>query len=231
MHLFLVAEPNMSAFAHLHPVQVRENVFEVKLPALPPGGFSVYADVNHESGLTQTLVAKATIPPRSGEKTALEPDEAVWSAQETGQIGSEQERVVILRSGATLRATAPLRFHAGGESILRFEPRGPDGQPLPLEPYLGMWSHAVVRSADGTVFTHLHPSGTISMASQELFARRERGEDLRKPLDVLCGRVDREFAFPYSFPGPGKYRIWVQLKSGGEILTAAYDIEVTAPAG
>jgi hypothetical protein len=92
---------------------------------------------------------------------------------------------------------------------------------------MGMWSHAVIRSKDGTVFTHLHPQGTISMASQELFARRERGESpTAKPIEVICGRPERELLFPYSFPKPGEYRMWVQVKSAGEVRTQAFDIHV-----
>jgi hypothetical protein len=117
-------------------------------------------------------------------------------------------------------------FVARKDLMLRFDVLGPDGKPAPLEPYLGMWSHAVVRAADGSVFTHLHPSGTISMTAQELFARRERGEDLRKPIDVVCGRPERELIFPYLFPKPGKYRMWVQVRSGGQILTAPFDFEI-----
>ena len=33
-------------------------------------------------------------------------------------------------------------------------------------------------------------------------------------------------AFPYAFPRPGRYRLWVQVKIRGEILTGVYDVEV-----
>jgi hypothetical protein len=236
MHLFLVGDPAMNSFAHLHPAKVSDTVFEVKLPPLSGGNYLVYADVNHESGLTQTLISRVTLASgerSGGERSAgrNEADDSTWSINDTNTIGSDSQRSVLLKNGGVLRATGPLRFAPGGEAILRFEADGADGKPLPVEPYLGMWSHAVVRSRDGTVFTHLHPAGTISIASQELFARRERGEDIRKPIDVVCGRFERELAFPYAFPTAGKYRIWVQLKSGGEVLTAAYDIEVLPTSG
>ena len=64
------------------------------------------------------------------------------------------------------------------------------------------------------------------MTAQELFGRRERGEDLRKPIDVLCGRPERELVFPYMFPKPGKYRMWVQVKVTGEIVTKVFDFDV-----
>ena len=40
---------------------------------------------------------------------------------------------------------------------------------LSLEPYMGMLSHAGILRTDGSVFLHLHPIGSISMASQERF--------------------------------------------------------------
>lgn len=215
MHLFLIKKDDMQAFAHLHPAKVDEDKFEASLPALPGGDYSVYAEVTHESGLARTLVSTVTVPTPVMTRTLSDPDDSSWP-HETSHV--------------TIRQLSTNVFSVREEVVLRFDALGPDGAPAPIEPYMGMWSHAAVRASDGSVFTHLHPSGTISMTAQELFGRRERGEDLRKPIDVMCGRPERELLFPYSFPKAGTYRIWVQVKSGGKVITSHFDIQVVPKA-
>jgi hypothetical protein len=63
-------------------------------------------------------------------------------------------------------------FKAGRLESLDFKVTTSDGSPAALEPYMGMMSHAAVMRDDGSVFVHLHPMGTVSMASQEAFAAR-----------------------------------------------------------
>jgi hypothetical protein len=229
MHLFMVEAYHQNAFAHLHPAQVEPGTFECALPPCPPGDYVLYADVTRESGLEQTYVSRLRVEQSAARKEKFDPDDSWWILESEQQVASGPERRAELAGRGTLRALSPLSVTARDDQTLRFDAVGPDGQPLPLEPYLGMWSHAVVRAEDGSVFTHIHPAGTISMTAQELFARRERGESLRKPIDVVCGRPERELTFPYAFPQPGKYRVWVQIKSLNEILTGAFDFEVLPP--
>jgi hypothetical protein len=45
-----------------------------------------------------------------------------------------------------------------------------------LEPYLGMDGYGVVMKEDGSVYIHLHPVGSYSMASQQTMLNRFENE-------------------------------------------------------
>ena len=203
MHLFLVREPGLDAFAHLHPVpRGGQERFEAALPPLPAGRYRVYGDVVHESGFPQTLTDVVEIP-AVPPGPATDPDDS-WHLE--GDIGD---------GGLTWLKT-PLV--AGREVDLRFEAN------VPLEPYMGMMGHAVITRPDGEVFVHLHPVGSFSMASQQAFERRmgmAPAHAHHHPSSVV--------SFPYEFPRPGPYRLWVQVRSGGKVITGAFDAEVTSP--
>ena len=131
------------------------------------------------------------------------------------------------------------------EVSLRFKLIMPDNQPALIEPYMGMLGHAVVRREDGAVFAHVHPLGTFSMAAQDFFVNGrpskrtpsagQRGPEPRpEPSPELHtshtngAGIAEEISFPYAFPKPGSYRIWVQTKTQGRILTGVFDTFVAA---
>jgi hypothetical protein len=236
MHMFLIREPALDAFAHVHPVRLDSISFRLPLPPLPAGSYRVYADIVHESGFVQTLTDRVEIPafPAAPVPT-LDPDDS-WRVASTA-VGAHSP----LEDGSTMtREAAELPLVAGRETTLRFRVRDPDGAPAHLEPYMGMLSHAVVTREDGAVFVHLHPMGTVSMTSQLLFEQRTRGDTLRTETGELILREPAdhalhaahavstdEVAFPYEFPQPGRYRIWVQVKREGRVLTGVFDAEVS----
>jgi hypothetical protein len=87
--------------------------------------------------------------------------------------------------------------------------------------------------------------GTVNMAAQEVFA-----ETLAKPdtasipgigpampaamdhssmpgmASTAAAGKESVLSFPYEFPQPGRYRLWVQVKSAGRVLTGFFDTAV-----
>ncbi len=111
--------------------------------------------------------------------------------------------------------------------------RDAKGAEASLRPYLGMAAHAVVLRDDDSVFIHLHPMGTVSTATQAVFALRDRGDTTRNGrllrADVAAAEqmngmpMSGTFSIPYEFPKPGRYRIWVQVKPRDRVLTGTFD--------
>jgi hypothetical protein len=229
VHLFMIREPDLLAFAHLHPSTTDTLSFPSILPALPPGRYRVYGDIVHESGFAQTLSTKVELaePIRPNARTTDADDASHYAA------AVPNGTTAILEDGSVMTLEGSANFVEGKDASLRFTVVGKDGKPLALEPYIGMAGHAVVSRDDGAVFVHLHPSGTISMASQLAFT-------MRQPGDTVAGRLGQRIkaseaahpvaiipqggviSFPYAFPKPGKYHMWVQVKHGGRILTGAF---------
>lgn len=282
MHLFLVRQGTLDAFAHLHPVRVDSATFRVVLPDLPAGTYLAFADVVRYQGFTYTIADTVQIPapvqrrpssaprlPRDSEDTyvitnpldAKKPLVASATITICGTPGVKTQ----LPDGSTIvwEAKPGQVFRAGEVVPLTFTVQNPDGSPAQLQTYLGMMGHAAVLKDDGSVYIHLHPTGTYSTASQQVLATRV-AQDAKLPptptARVFRDSIDRVVAawqslpeaeresklmqamghapgdsahvgharvsFPYAFPRPGRYRVWVQVKREGKIQTGAFEAEV-----
>lgn len=222
MHLFMVREPGLDAFAHLHPIAVTPAAldFDAALPALPPGRYRVYGDIVHESGYAQTLVASVEMKDENGTPGTPTDEDDSWFG---GPASAEAPTARFdLGDGAHVewqRGDGPPI--AGAERELRFSVRDAAGAAVVVEPYMGMAAHLAVASRDGSVFAHLHPAGSISMAAMQKFAG--------PGADPHAGHVmplDSAVAIPYAFPKPGPYRLFFQVRRGGRVHTAAFDVDV-----
>jgi hypothetical protein len=85
---------------------------------------------------------------------------------------------------------------------------------------MGMPGHAAFMRKDRSVFAHVHPSGSAPMAALEIAAKAPTSHAHHQ------AGLPPAVSFPYGFPAPGSYRIFVQVKRGGRILTNAFDAEV-----
>jgi hypothetical protein len=128
----------------------------------------------------------------------------------------------------------------------------PSGKPAGnMRYYMGMLGHAAFVKTDGTRFAHIHPTGSVSMASfmlaenQLSAGKKPEGEtamggmdmsgmdmpgmdmrDMHSGAKTAASGLPNEVTFPYGFPAAGRYRIFVQMKRDDTVETGAFDLDV-----
>ena len=90
---------------------------------------------------------------------------------------------------------------------------------------MGMLGHVAVTNDDGSVFAHLHPSGSISMAAMQKFAEKN-GAVVEGGHAAHVMPAPGDLSIPFAFPKAGRYRLWVQMKHDGRVITSAFDADV-----
>ena len=231
MHLFLIALPGMDRMWHLHPERLEGGAFAVDLPSMPAGPYQVFADIVDERGFPWTLVGTVDLPEVDGKP--LGGDDSSWSGAPLGTTEQGSNTSELADGGRIVweRASGPLKSNAAMDFKFRVEDK--DGKPVQdMEPYMGMAGHAEFVRSDFTVFAHVHPSGSVPMASLELARTGLMGDPSSMPAGMAMagmtpsGPLPAVVGFPYGFPQPGDYRIFVQVKRAGQVETGVFDTQV-----
>jgi hypothetical protein len=234
MHLFLLRVPELDAMWHLHPDSVAGSAFAMDLPDMPAGHYQVFADVVDPRGYPWTLIGSIDLPKITGKPLAG--DDSMWpgaplvesAADSPTSLLPDGGRIVWQRPASLLKASVPLEF--------TFTVQDKDGRPVQdMEPYMGMAGHAEFVRSDLSVFAHVHPAGSVSMAALEL-AQAGLSSDVdsaQVPMSIAMtmpmpadGPLPPEVRFPYGFPQAGDYRIFVQIKRAGRVETGVFDAHV-----
>ncbi|MDH3733086.1 MAG: hypothetical protein OEU54_06105 [Gemmatimonadota bacterium] len=212
---------------------------------------TVVVDAEVVTSRRESSGASTAEPDPTGALATIAPDadDSAWAGSAVAEPDTGPA-VATLPDGSTLTWVRDGSPVVDEPTTLRFEFVGPDGSPDGLELYMGMLSHAAVTRRDGAVFVHLHPTGTISMGSLGVLEARAEGdttfrtnfggpqgdyEFMRPELGgdggEMPGMAGTDNAgvveFPFAFPRDGDYTIWVQVKRGGLVQTAAFETTVT----
>jgi hypothetical protein len=223
MHLYVIHLPDMERVWHLHPELGEDGRFRQPLPTMPAGRYALYGDIVHASGLGETVTTQLDLPaiqgaPLSGDDAASSPLPVKTNYNPVVSELPGGYRMIWERGEGAIHARRPYQFR------FRIEDEQ-GGAPAGMELYMGMLGHAAFVAVDGSVFAHVHPSGSVPMAAlglaQGASPANPHAEHMRMP-----GALPAEVAFPYGFPKPGSYRIFVQMKQAGRILTGAFTTNV-----
>ena len=163
----------------------------------------------------------------------LGPDDAAATGTPVSQTDAQRTvsplsggfRMVWARDAAPLKATRVYLF--------RFRVEDGEAKPVQdLELYMSMPGHAEFVRDDFQVFAHVHPSGSAPMAALSIAQSQVNGGNVSDTQGMAGMRamhssgLPAEVSFPYGFPQPGKYRIFVQVKRAGKVETGIFDARV-----
>jgi hypothetical protein len=225
MHLYVIHMPEMDRVWHLHPERGENDVFRQALPSMPAGRYALYGDVVHANGIGETVATLIDLPEIHGSELAGDDagSAALGVKANYNPVVSELPggyRMIWEDGGAEIHARRPYLF--------RFRLQDGTGKaPSDMELYMGMMGHAAFVATDGSVFAHVHPAGSAPMAALALAEGNiPPSEHPHAKHMMMHGGLPAEVSFPYGFPKPGTYRIFVQMKRGGQVLTGAFTTKV-----
>jgi hypothetical protein len=228
MHLYAIRQPEMDAVFHLHPALVSAKHLLMTLPSMPAGTYRLYADIVHANGFPETLTTELVVPSNMppaplGSEDASGAPPPLWQ----GELGT----VYKLPDGYTMVWDRPVELSANTGYSFRFRLLDAAGQPAAdVRPYLGMAGHAAFVKTDGTVFAHTHPEGSAAMAAKMADAGPMGGMDMavagHHAADQTQENIPPTVEFPYGFPSPGRYRVFIQMKHANTVETGVFDAEV-----
>lgn len=251
MHFFVVGSGS-TTLAHLHPIRNEEGVFTTRLPPLPPGSYRAYGEVLHASGFGRTAVGLIQVPEGGGEgEWAPDDVEDAWlppgrEAPDGLRAPLGDGTTLVWERGAgPIRAgePAPLRFTVrdGSGAIVPVEPYlGMAGHGVVEREDGEVFVHLHPSGSTSMGAEMLHRARALAEGTVDVDGLRGAvgsGSGSSEPMDhgghggaMIPGEgggtgdlvFPGEIRFPWGFPSPGRYRIWVQVRRGGELLSGAF---------
>lgn len=200
-HLFVISQ-DLEHYDHVHPEQQPDGSWTLPVTLPKAGYYRLYCDFLPAGGTPQ-VVALPLVTSNFTGSIASSSAKLVADREFTSTVGSMRVSLALPES--------PLV--AGREETFAFElsDRRTGAPVKDLEPYLAAWGHTLLLSEDTQSVVHAHPVEVV-------------------PEGDATARGGPVITFKAMFPKAGRYRLWTQMKRGGEMATAVFTLEVASPA-
>jgi hypothetical protein len=256
MHFFMIRTPEMDSFWHLHPAQEGAGTFSLDLPPAPPGHYQLFADVVLASGFPVTMVGQLDIPAQSGKPLAGDDSGIVAAAlpeapkDNPTYIFADGNRMIWQRDALPLKSNSALAFKfevqdKNGKAAADLEPyMGMAAHAEIIRSDSSVFAHvhpagSVAMAALDLASMASEMTGQMGGQSAPQSGAPSDQQNGMSGMDMpgmnmnttsaetpAPGSVSPEISFPYGFPKPGVYRIFVHIKRAGHIETAVFDATV-----
>jgi hypothetical protein len=186
---------------HLHPVRLGAGRYQARWTPSADGEYAVAAEVSRRGGGVQLL--RTTL--RIG--TGAEPVAAPPAGQGTRMISGVPVELATSGLSAGTPSTITARF----------------GTTPTLQLWLGMLGHLIVVGP----LPEGEPVGTAA-GSAPVWAHAHAMAPIPGQADETVAGYGPEVGFTYTFPVPGRYRVWVQAERDYTVLTVPATVDVRA---
>ncbi|WP_307795847.1 hypothetical protein [Amycolatopsis sp. 195334CR] len=194
---------------HLHPVRTAPGTYTARFTATESGRYALSAEVARRGGGTQLL------------RSTLDVDGAPGAPVPAPGFGTQTVGEVPVTLGA-----GEVRANAATTMTAKF------GDSATLQPWLGMTGHLMVvgplpegapvgaAAATAPTWAHVHSMTGLPVMS---------GRSAAGQPDETVAAYGPEVRFTFTFPAPGRYRLWFQGMRDYAVLTAP--VELVVPEG
>lgn len=233
MHLIALDLPEATDLHPVHPRMDGPGASRFRFTPSRTGTYKVFGDLLRRTGEGETVTALLEIREGGQRGSGLldDPDDSRSMQPAVGSLPVDADSYPLgggfwLRWDRSDSAASPLR--AGEFLKLAFEVVDAEGEIVHgLEPYMGMRGNLLILRWDGSVFAHVHPMGTLA---GRMPAGMSHSADAAPMVHAGAGadhaHESARVTFPYGFPEPGMYRLWVQVKRQGKMYTGLFDTRV-----
>lgn len=202
MHLIIVSR-DLTQFQHIHPELAADGSYQVETVLAEAGTYLLFNEFTWNG------------------QTVLDRRELVVGQPTTAEAELAPDRSPETVNQVTVALTGTEHIRADEATTLTLTVTK-EGQPVTdLAPYLGAAAHVAVVSEGGDDFAHTHGE----VRTGDTAGHGEHG-DHEASHDQLPAAFGPEITIEHTFSEVGRYKVWVELNHGGQIIPVAFVVEV-----